>query len=276
MKKGKFISSLIILLLAAGAVFVLGWVQFLVKPGECGVMVSKTGGIYPEPIVSGSFLWRWEKLLPTNAHIRVFSLAPYKVKQTISGELPSSALYSMQVASHPDFSYRVEVSLQLTASPERILKAVKDEDIKNQTELNSWYEVKSKIAAQSILDYIFEHRKESLLDPKTISSQDLIQIAKGNSDLEGIEILSAELVSSRLPDTDLYTLAKESYASYQASLNQNLEEKTKELASQILEEERSLKQLEKFGELLQKYPQLEELSKSGDFTQIIGALKTLR
>lgn len=86
----KALASLIILILFGGVVFYLGWVQFDVPIGNYGLMLSKTSGVYPELIQSGTFLWRWERLLPTNTQLRIFSLDPVSQTDTFNSSLPSA------------------------------------------------------------------------------------------------------------------------------------------------------------------------------------------
>ena len=89
MKIKKFFANIVILAIFAAVVFYIGWITFLVKPGFCAVMSSKTSGIYEKPVMSGAMTWRWERLLPTNVTLETFDLAPFKSTQVVSGELPS-------------------------------------------------------------------------------------------------------------------------------------------------------------------------------------------
>ncbi|MBP5465426.1 MAG: hypothetical protein J6Y13_09680, partial [Treponema sp.] len=121
----RVLASFFIILIAAAAVFLIGWVQFGIKPGECGVMVSKTSGVLEKPLLPGSFVWRWEKLLPTNVTIHTFSMEPHRSVQTYSGSLPGSDLYSKMLDAPADFSYELEVAVQLSPKAESLVTLVK-------------------------------------------------------------------------------------------------------------------------------------------------------
>ena len=85
----KFLLALFILAVFSGFVFYIGWTEIKVNPDEIGVVISKTGGLDPEPVINGEFSWHWEFLLPTNAKIKTFSLKPLNVTKSVSGELIS-------------------------------------------------------------------------------------------------------------------------------------------------------------------------------------------
>ena len=104
-------SIFIILLVFAGVCFYIGWITFLVKPGYCAVMSSKTSGIYEKPIMPGVFTWRWERLLPTNVSLETFDLAPFKSTQVVSGSLPSSKIYDEFSGVKHNFDYNFKFNL---------------------------------------------------------------------------------------------------------------------------------------------------------------------
>ena len=114
MKKGKkFLVKIILLLIVAAAVFFLGWVSFFVKEGTCTIMQSKTGGLYGKPIEYGQFVWRPERLLPTNATLTSYKLSQYEVSKSYSGTLPSANLYKEFVNPNPNFSYELEFKMTI-------------------------------------------------------------------------------------------------------------------------------------------------------------------
>ena len=82
MKAKRVFSNIVVLLIAGAAVFFVGWMQLAVKPGTCGIMTSKTGGLYEVPIETGLFQWKWERLLPTNVTLKAFPWSPTRQGQT--------------------------------------------------------------------------------------------------------------------------------------------------------------------------------------------------
>ena len=275
MKARRFIINFIIILAAAIAVFLIGWIQFYVKPGNFGIMVSKTGGVYEKPVVSGKFVWRWERLLPTNVDLRIFKLSPTISSQSVSGELPSAKIYSSFIQNKPDFSYSIQMRVSLSLTPEQILNAVKTQDIHDQQEMNAYLEGKAKIVSQSVAKLFLENNTENLPAYETVLSSGQIEkvVKTSRRDLDSVIVNEIELTYTKLPDIEVYNAAKESFLQYQKSVNQKLEARAAEQAKLILEDERTLKKLEKFGEILQRYPQLEELSKSGDITAVMNSLR---
>ena len=137
MKVKKFFANFIVLLIFSAVVFFIGWIQFYVRPGTCAIMKSKTGGLYHSAVVPGVFVWRWERLLPTNVSLEIFDLSVYKANQSVSGELPNAAFYSSRLSDKKvDFSYNVEISVSMSISADGIYNLVsknkinKNEDLK--------------------------------------------------------------------------------------------------------------------------------------------------
>ena len=216
----KIFIDFIIILIAAVAVFFIGWIQFYVKPGNCGVMVSKTGGLYEKPVVSGSFVWRWERLLPTNVDLRIFSLTPYKSTQVISGELPSSELYSSYLAVKQDFSYRIQLRVSLCSSPEKLVQIVKQNDIHTQEDLNAFYELKAKSVLQNVVKIYMQGDSDFTAYESVLSSEQVKKIISYSSgDLDLVDITGIEVLSSKIPDIALYETARKTYEEYQKKVS---------------------------------------------------------
>ena len=274
----KFFANLILILMACAAIFFIGWVQFLVKPGYCGVLTSKTSGIHKEALVSGKFAWRWEKLLPTNAQVHLFSLSPYKSRQTEAGILPSGELYASKLGGNVDFSYKMDMEISLELSPEKIHELFSANKISSQDDLNSWYNSKAKLVSAAVADRVIKQKSaESPLKSVVFSDAELASLSSEfSSELEGGKISSVEISSAKIPDFELYNMAKNSYSAYQKELDAKLKELAAAQAKTLAEENRSMQQLEKFANLLKEYPQLESLAKSDNFSQIINALNTAR
>ena len=274
----KFFANVIVILIACAAIFFIGWVQFLVKPGYCGVLTSKTSGIHKEALVSGKFAWRWEKLLPTNAQVHLFSLSPYKSRQTEAGILPSGELYASKLDGNVDFSYKLDMEISLELTPEKIHELFSANKISSEDDLNSWYNSKAKLVSAAVADRVIKQKSaESPLKSVVFSDAELASLSSEfSSELEGGKISSVEISSAKIPDFELYNMAKNSYSAYQKELDAKLKELAAAQAKTLAEENRSMQQLEKFANLLKEYPQLESLAKSDNFSQIINALNTAR
>lgn len=278
----RVLSTLIIILLAAVAVFLIGWVQFGIKPGECGVMVSKTSGTLERPLLPGSFVWRWEKLLPTNVSIHTFRLEPRKSVQSYSGSLPGADLYSKMLGSVPDFSYELEIAVQLSPKAEALVVLVEKNEITSQDDLDAYLDNKAKVVASLVADKLLpsglpspdsSSRWTGFLSARTLDKSALDSLSsQAAGDLEAVTLNSVEITKSRLPDMESYEGIKELYGSYKEELDKSLKEKAALYADQMNEEERSVWLLEKYAELLKKYPQLKDL---GTINEVSKALQGL-
>lgn len=272
----KFFANLFVLLLFACGVFYVGWIQFQVKPGHCAVMTSRTSGLYEKPIENGKFVWKWERLLPTNVSLELFDLNPVKFSQTCSGKLSGADLYAKKLGDNVDFSYSVNLELEMKISAENIHSLVKENKIKNQEDLNSYLDNKSKVAATIITDYFLEmaSKPEVMAVSASIPESDLEKILASSGELKNIDVVSCQIVSTRIPDVSLYNSCRKSYEDYVAVLSLRMEELAKTQAKSMVEQERLLNQLDKLGSILSKYPQLDKLYKEGDVSQLLNLIRT--
>jgi hypothetical protein len=100
----RFVFTLVLLLVVSLAVFMVGWVSLRLEPGRYAVMVSKTGGVDPAVLRSGSFRWTVAALLPTNLKVIPFTLSDMERVVELGGTLPSAEVYQEFMAGDPDFS----------------------------------------------------------------------------------------------------------------------------------------------------------------------------
>ena len=275
MNKGKIVANSVVILIVAVTVFFIGWIPFNVKEGNCAVMVSKTGGVYEKPIIPGKFIWRWERLLPTNVTIRLFSISPFESKQTVAGSLPSADIFSKQLKDEPDFSYKVDLSVTLHVTPEEMVALVKKYDFSKQEQLASFLQSRAEIAAKKVTEYFLENKESDLsFSTNAVTAQELQAIVtKSGDDFSLVTVDSVSVKSAKIPDFSLYKLAKTSYEEYQKEVTESLKKAAADQAASVVDENRSIERLEKLGQLLQKYPQLQEIFKNGDATSIMNAIK---
>ncbi len=275
MKKArKFLSSFIILLIFAIIIFFFGWIQFLVKPGTCAIMTSKTSGLYKEAIIPGKFLWRWEKLLPTNVQLENFSLKTFTSNQVVQGFLPSGDFYANEFDKNLDFSYKFDMDISLNVNPQTIYELYKSNKIQNDDDLQKFLEQSAKslsfIIAQEILE---ANENESYYVQNEILSETFINQILSKNDFSGLQINSVELKNSKIPDVKFYNTIKNFYDSYLQNIQSKIDKKAEEQAQKILDEDRNLKRLEQFAELIKKYPELNDLAKNGDLSSLMNALR---
>ncbi|MGN0728222.1 hypothetical protein [Treponema sp.] len=276
MKARKFFVNAVILLIFSAVVFFIGWIQFYVSPGTCAIMSSKTGGLYSSAIVPGKFTWRWERLLPTNVSLQMFDLSVYSSTQSVSGELPGAAFYSSRFSEKKvDFSYDVQISVSMCVSPEEIHRLVSENKITSGEDLPAFYDSKARLIASLVADYLVANSR--LVTPSALTQQEILDVlGKSPSEFKGISVSSVELLAAKIPDVELYNIAKENYASYLELLNSKMAKKADSQAEFFVEQDRTLAQLEKLGVMLQRFPQFEEMFKTGDAADIINAVRALK
>ncbi|TFG65205.1 MAG: hypothetical protein E4H36_00655 [Spirochaetales bacterium] len=252
----KFLITFLLLIIAGGAVFYFGWMQIRIPVNSYAVIFFKTGGFEKNPVKAGDFIWRWKKLIPTNATVFVFPSEPAEKTAVIEGVLPSAAAYSSIMEGAPDFTYHFEFSIRLSYSPDSLPELVETGAVSPET-LDSWYKDLSDRLAQSTVSLMNERiqsgRYAALSDFSLGGlEEDLLAILRNN--YTEVTILSVTPVTVRLPDMELYEIAKRNYLDL-VSLRQNiLSDETKALTRTEALETRRLSLLAQYGEMLTKYP----------------------
>lgn len=222
----RFFANLFLLIVVGVVVFFIGWIQFSIKPGTCGVLVSKTSGVLKEPVLPGHFAWRWEKLLPTNANLIVFSMSPYKSVQEYSGALPSNILYEKLLDNSVDFSYSIKMLISLSIRPEALVGYVANNEVKTQEDLDRLLENKAMIMAQEIAEYLLNSAKDRVIThPKALDSETLNVLVSKNADFGSIILNSVEFENARIPDFEMYENAKVLYETYKEDFHEILKER---------------------------------------------------
>ena len=272
MKVKRFFANVIVLLIFAALVFFAGWVQFAVKPGSCALMESKTGGLYDKPIVAGVFTWRWERLLPTNVKLTKFTLSPQKETASVTGQLPSGELYASFMSDKvADFSYNVETDVSLSFSPEAVHSLYSQGKISCDDDLKAYSSSAASLFASLLAEHLIETGQA--VQNAALSQEEIRSIVqKKAEDFEGISVLSAQVVSSKIPDIALYERLKADCTAYLDSLKDKMEEQAQKQAEVSANQEKAIVRLERLGEVLSKYPQLEELFKTDEGSKILGTL----
>jgi len=130
----------LILLIFCGVLFFLGWTQIKIKPGNIGIVESKTGGVNSNPVIPGQFSWHKEFLIPTNALLNKFDYKPYNGKKTISGQ-----------RSGMNYSFSFQISL--VYEPELIVDLLQDNKISNQEDFELYLDGVAAYLAQRAADY---------------------------------------------------------------------------------------------------------------------------
>lgn len=280
----KFFILFFILIILAGTVFFFGWMQFAVPAGNYGVMLSKSGGYYSKPIMPGEFMWRWERLVPTNAKILVFNLAPYEIEYQTEGVLPASENFANIMERKTDFSWKYGISISVSVNPANLIDIVKTGSIKLQADLDSYVRGKVEEAAQKSANEYITYFLQNPEEYKKIQFQQGTfqeKIADNIRQKLGAEIIVNSIkLSSNLviPDLNLYTVMREAYINYEKNKSQMLAELTTIEGRKNAEQKFRMDEMKNWGELLKQYPELIDFLAvaRNDASETLKALRELQ
>ena len=256
----KFLIFLLFLLILGGAGFFLGWSQFNVPPGSYGVMRSKTHGTDEELIREGEFRWVWYKLIPTNVEINTFS--PSLVNHSIrsSGSLPSGRIYAALAGLDADFSWEISGDFSFSVRPEALPRLVFQGNLHTQEDLERLEGDYARRVEAFIL------RRLEILSQDQRSMEALFfaaSVPELNREIEAafpeLGRVNCRIQTVRFPDYELYTSVRSLYDEYPAHQRMVLEaDLIRRTAESQMETRLILDELEKYGELLSRYPILLE------------------
>jgi hypothetical protein len=257
----KTLGLLIVLMILAGVAFFFGWAQLPVPPGSYGTLRSKTHGLDPVVIREGEFRWVWYKLIPFNAVTLVFAPNLVSVPVSAGGTLPLAATYASKTGVDADFSYRIEAEFSFSVKPDSLPSLALTKGIKDQAGLEDYEKNLAReidfFARERLEAYAVQEQFDGALpfgeDLRTAAARLEGEIQRAFPDVEN---LSYSIRSARMPDFALYAMARSLYGDY-------LDRQRELLGAEISSEaERSVAalfrfdELEKYGELLTKYPVL--------------------
>jgi hypothetical protein len=251
----KFFFSFIIILALAALAFFAGWAQLAVPPGSVGVMRSKTHGLDAELIQEGEFRWVWFKLIPTNVTISVFRLDERRYSLSIKNTLPSAGVYSAFMGITNDFSYELSASLFYSLDEKFLISLIKEHSIDGQDKLDAFEEdisgkiqtfVQGRLSSGS--DYT-DDLEEILASGRSPALEKDIQTA-----FPYIKNVSCLITAAVFPDFALYRQIRGFYEDYLEKQREYLSSGMNLNAENHINARFRFDELEKYGELLTKYP----------------------
>lgn len=255
----KSVVTLTLLVLFTGTIFYIGWIQFAVPAGKYGVLVSKTGGVDPQPVLPAQFRWQWEKLIPTNCQVIVFDLVPVTRKVSVEGILPSGLLYSGMFEGNPDFTWKIDLNITAQAAASKLPELVGTFHIRDQAALDAWTNAKiERITDEACLPVLTEllnspvRYAELTADPSLFAGTINANISKLNQ--ADLDIISTTVEKSRIPDFTLYLLAQKTYTDYQQRRAALISETAATEARDSVSEYLQIERFARWGEVLTKYP----------------------
>jgi len=250
----KALVIFILVLAAAIAVFYLGWIQIRLPAGGYAVVFTKTSGYEDRIIAPGTFSWRWQRLVPTNLTLYRYPLQPYSTEVAVEESLPSAELYARVLPENPDFSFRATVRVRFSLRPESLPELLRVEKLTPDA-LPDYYQRTAEALSRSIAE---RARRGELASEAALHGGPIAGSLRGELEQEfpHLQILDLQVQDLRLPDPQLYALARESYRSLVESRDRARDAAAASLAGEKEQEARALEALAAYGELLNKYPVL--------------------
>jgi hypothetical protein len=254
----KFLTTLLILIIIAGAAVFFGWAQLGIPPDACGVIRSKTHGLYPYLVQPGEFRWIWYKLIPTNTETIVLRLTPVNHEFNAENTLPSGKIYATFSGIEGDFSWKINAAISFGINPDAIIPLFNEKIIGSQADLTRY---ENDIAGQ-IQSFILR-----CVEQEDNAAQIETLLKDGENPWFGIEILnqfpfldnfSLKVKSAKFPDFALYRQTKSLFETYMAVQKAYATGDIRERAKNRIDSMFRFDELEQYGSLLTKYPILLE------------------
>lgn len=249
----RFVFLLIIIVLLAGTGFGFGYVQLRIDASEVGVLFSRTSGWDPVVHRPGELAWRWQLLIPTNAHLYRFPIEPRRVSVDSRSFLPSAELYSRYLEGSPSLDHSISLSVTYKPLP-TAPGALAPLGITPET-FDDWLdEQDDRISTRAI---------EALGTAADRGINGITETAQSvhdslSADNPNLEIISVHIAELHMPDLRLYEAGRQAYLDVQAARRRSLAEGA---ASAAREESRATSQVDilgRYGAILTEYPVLLE------------------
>lgn len=254
----RAVLGILVLLGVAGAIFVAGWIQLLLPHATYAVLFSKTGGLDRRVLAAGTFVWRWERVIPNNVMLFVFEVQPHTVETRVSGELPSADAVAGMLPGSADFHYQATVAVTFSVRPGALPQLVADAGLTPER-LPQWTETQGADIAGAALELLQRRgAAAALLDAGATEAELLERLAAG---FPNLQITGIRFTDLRLPDLEIYERGRQAYlalmdAQYEARRAAAIDlageferdraaQETRRAAAQVLRE---------YGALLQEYP----------------------
>ena len=255
----KFLLFLLFLLIIGSAGFFFGWTQFNVPIGSYGVMRTKTHGADPEIIREGEFRWVWYKLIPTNVEIKVFTPTLVSRETRLSGALTSGNVYAAAAGINTDFSWEFITDFSFSIRPEALPSLSSSEILNSQEDLEALeYDYVRRIES-----FIQRHLYSLLVDESAVETLFLTGNLPGiageiQAAFPELERISCNFRVVQYPDIELYRSLKEIYEDFLDAQRRILETDLTLRAGFYVNSMLRFSELEKYGELLSRFPVLLE------------------
>ncbi|MDR2941955.1 MAG: hypothetical protein LBV17_05140 [Treponema sp.] len=255
----KFFFTLFILLILACVVFLFGWAQYKVPPGSYGVINSKTHGVDQKIVKSGEFRWLWYKLIPTNVEIAVFNLEPVNFDINFNSTLPSGDSYASFAGLGANFSWELKGTISFGINPDMLVFLVSAYNLKDQASLDAHLQDKAKNIENLILRTFSSSETDSTRLENLMSGKNDVELEMEIAVLyPEIQNFSLTVKSAKFPDFILYREVRLLYEDYLKKQRELVTAGFGRRAENHIASQLHFEELERYGELLTKFPVLLE------------------
>jgi hypothetical protein len=249
---------LLLLIVAGGVVFYFGWIQIQIPPDGYGVIFTRTHGWEPEVVRPGTFVWRWQRLIPTNLTLYVFEPGIHRTPIRLEGSLPSGTTINTILEDPGDFDYDIRMTVQTRVMPQSLPELARDRELRPE-DLDAFYDDTdawlSEILTQTVLSIVESDPERFRMDTAYTTLSDAAREAlAGNVDY--LETVAVAIDRLDLPDMQLYLTARRLAESVLEARAESLRNAARELARSEADSDRELALLERYGEILDRYPVL--------------------
>lgn len=250
MKIKTVFNIILILILAAFAAFILylGWEQRELDESSYGVVYTKTSGWKTDVYTTDTFAWSFEKVIPENYNMHIFTIKSNSFGYTHNEELPSAELYAnFSSIKSSDFNYQYTLTASYSFNPQYLVSMTEDGSITAEN-FQKWLDTRTEEIQNILRSYI----RERVINSELIT----LEGACHTYISEQYPYLSFSNISINLhkPDMVLYNRARNRYL-------QNMEIETNAEEEYLLErlrqqnsENLKLDLLRKYGEVFTEYP----------------------
>lgn len=256
----KFIFWLCFLIIIAGVVGYFGWIR--VPENNVALGFSTITGYDTAFMESGKFNWRWQKLVPKCYVLKMYQLETQSTDVSVAQTLPSGELYASEMTGRPDFSFAVKYAVTYKIKEDSLYTMATSGTL-GDGGLAAFYDaVKEKI--QNASASLLGEEMAKAMAGSTFSQKALEESVKAkiSQQLLDVEILSFDTVEAKLPDVELYKVAKAKYLENQEKKQEMAAQQEKETTDFNTKIDQRIELLKKYGELLTQYPILIEYFKS--------------
>ncbi len=254
----KFITIFILLVAAAGTVGYFGWVR--IGPGTFGVAHSTLTGTVSYPLESGRFYWFWQKLIPKNFFIYPVSREPNTIETEVSQPLPGSEMLTQfgnfNIRVNTTVQYRIDFDSAAILLNSGLLDGFKDFFSKNiDSKLND------TVSSFIVKNLTRSSRYTGTADYGALESlkKKIEEAVREEAARYKLKDISLSITFPEIPQIAVYNEALNRYYVYMdqlARLEQEKLSKDMEYKSKISENDAEIDRWKKYGELIERYPEL--------------------